>query len=109
PGARCPGFVLPVEREARAIGGPAAAADLRDVEVGRDVPAMRAMKLDVTIDGHGIPPRTYLKIACAARLLCRVLARRSLYVRVLSRGSLRAFAYSGCSAHFEIRSQNAAN
>src|SRR5205823_13496765 len=44
--------------------------------------------------------RTYLKIGCAARLLCRVLARPSLYVHVLSRASLRAFAYSGCSPHF---------
>src|SRR5439155_15192812 len=44
------------------------------------------------------------KIGCAARLLCRVLARPSLYLYVLSRGSLRAFAYSGCSPHFEIPS-----
>src|SRR5206468_7745337 len=46
--------------------------------------------------------RTYRKIGCAARLLCRVLARRSLDLYVLSRGSLRAFAYSGCSPHFEV-------
>ena|SRR5437867_4040963 len=39
-----------------------------------------------------------------ARLLCRVLARPSLYGYVLSRGSLLAFAYSGCSPHFEIGS-----
>src|SRR5437762_5318930 len=46
----------------------------------------------------------YLKIGCAARLLCRFLARPSLYVHVLSRDSLRAFAYSSCSPHFEIGS-----
>src|SRR5206468_2507783 len=48
--------------------------------------------------------RTYRKIGCAARLLCRFPARPSLYLHVLSRGSLRAFAYSGCSPHFEIGS-----
>src|SRR5213079_561330 len=48
--------------------------------------------------------RTYLKIGYAARLLCRFLARPSLYVCVLSRDSLRAFAYSACSPHFEIGS-----
>src|SRR5438046_4051679 len=53
-----------------------------------------------------ISSRTYLKIGCAARLLCRFLARPSLYVHVLSRDSLRAFAYSGCSPHFEISSRS---
>src|SRR5205814_8070855 len=48
--------------------------------------------------------RTYLKISYAARLLCRFLARPSMYVLVLSRDSLRAFAYSACSPHFEISS-----
>ena len=51
-----------------------------------------------------VDSRTYLKIGCAARLLCRFLARPSLYVHVLSRDSLRAFAYSRCSPHFEIGS-----
>src|SRR5437773_11387706 len=54
------------------------------------------------------PTRTYLKIGYAARLLCRFLARPSLYVYVLSRDSLRALIwqlrYSACSPHFEIRS-----
>src|SRR4051794_11714119 len=41
------------------------------------------------------------KISCAGRLLCRFLARPSLYFYVLSRASLRAFAYSACSPNFE--------
>src|SRR6185437_5802920 len=42
--------------------------------------------------------------ANTARLLCRFLARPSPYFYVLSRGSLRAFAYSARSPDFEIRS-----
>ena len=47
------GFVFPVEREARAVGGPAAAARVRDVEVGGHVPAVAVVELGVTVDGHG--------------------------------------------------------
>src|SRR5437763_5402498 len=43
------------------------------------------------------------KTGYAVRLLCRVLARPALYVYVLSRASLRAFAYSACSPHFALR------
>ncbi len=49
--------------------------------------------------------RTYLIIGCMDRLLWRVLARPSLYSYVLSRGSLRAFAYSAASLDSEIGSR----
>ena len=42
------------------------------------------------------------KSCCAPRLLCRVLARPSPYLHVLSRGSLRAFAHSRRSPAFDL-------
>src|SRR4029453_12136286 len=45
-------------------------------------------------------PPPPLKTGCTDRLLSRVLARPSLYPYVLSRGSLRAFAYSARSPRF---------
>src|SRR6185312_17174379 len=45
-------LVLPIQREARAIGGPATAAGLCDVEIGRYFPAMRRVDLGVAVDGR---------------------------------------------------------
>ena len=46
-------FVLPVERETRAVGRPAAAACRRDVEFGGNVPAVAGVNFRVMVGGHG--------------------------------------------------------
>src|SRR5436190_5158517 len=46
-------FILPVQRESRAIGRPSPAAGLRNVEIARNFPAVRAMELGVTVGRYG--------------------------------------------------------
>src|SRR5437667_8747308 len=48
-----PGLVLPVEREAVAVGGPLAATRVRDVVALRYAPAEAAVALRVAVD-HGL-------------------------------------------------------
>jgi len=47
-------LVFPVQREPRAIRGPAAAARVRDVEIGRHVPAPAGVDLSVAVGRHGL-------------------------------------------------------
>ncbi len=45
-------FVFPVQREARPIRGPAAAAGVRDIEMRRHLPSVRGMQRGVVVGGH---------------------------------------------------------